>query len=472
MKATHTLLPLHLASRFGVPKLSEVVIESIDQTFEPTVVSCEDAERWTSLLSSPDFAAGVARVGRDHGVILERAEVCRLLSPYHVRVVESIRTRFNHTSGRDVTKQGHGSKVFVDAAESVIYLAQWPEFVRGEELLAQAVSHALKQPTVLPLGPLLRCADASSIAPLLDVLHIADTAGEGRRGVAGTPVLPVDQELLQLRPLREYHHGEIVAWRDDQQVMRYATVVSWKTEKAAGDSSPTAGTSTGGAAAAAGGLLQRVEVRVDDQENQVRSLLATEVFSFRSNRGRYRASAQTGDELRRSFGSAAASAADISGLYEPEPEPEPGQASQAASRPSDPAAVAASPRTTASRPVPASEVSRAVRDLLSMLDVPVSLDQQELLQAKLQMQQQLSDAQRELQTLRGGLTTAEEELEKYKEAFTCQICMDRNANVALVRCGHRFCNECMHRLQASNQNQKCAYCRQTYTDTVPFFTGT
>ena len=110
--------------------------------------------------------------------------------------------------------------------------------------------------------------------------------------------------------------------------------------------------------------------------------------------------------------------------------------------------------------------------MLAMLDVPVSLDQQQLLQAKLQMQEQLNDAQRELKALRGGLTTAEEELEKYKEAFTCQICMDRNANVALVRCGHRFCNECMDRLQASSQNQKCAYCRQTYTDTVPFFTGT
>jgi hypothetical protein len=30
MRATHTLLPLHLASRFGVPKLSEVVVESVD----------------------------------------------------------------------------------------------------------------------------------------------------------------------------------------------------------------------------------------------------------------------------------------------------------------------------------------------------------------------------------------------------------------------------------------------------------
>jgi sacsin len=475
MRATHTLLPLHLASRFGVPKLSEVVVESVDPAFEPVAVSSDDAEGWTSLLSSRDFANGVARVGGNHNVLLEGAEVCRLLSPYRVRVVKSIRTRFTHTSGRDLTKQSDGSQIFVDAAESVIYLAEWPEFVRGEELLAQAVSHALKQPTVLPLGPLLRCVDTSSIAPLLQVLHIADTAGEGRRGVAGTPVLPVDQELLQLRPLREYHHGEVVAWRDEDRVMRYATVVSWKTESAAsgdgGDSSPTAAGSSAGGAAAAAGLLQRIELRVDDQESQVRALLATEVFSFRSNRGRRRGPVAADGEGRRSFGSGtAASGGDEHGLYDPEPEPEPTEAAAAGSV--SPAAALASPRTTASRPVPAAEVSRAVRDLLAMLDVPVSLDQQQLLQAKLQMQEQLSEAQRELKTLRGGLTTAEEQLEKYKEAFTCQICMDRNADVALVRCGHRFCNECMGRLQASNPNQKCAYCRQEYTDTVPFFSGT
>ena len=128
------MLPLHLASRFGVPKLSEVVVESVDPAFEPVAVSSDDAEGWTSLLSSRDFANGVARVGGNHNVLLEGAEVCRLLSPYRVRVVKSIRTRFTHTSGRDLTKQSDGSQIFVDAAESVIYLAEWPEFVRGEEL--------------------------------------------------------------------------------------------------------------------------------------------------------------------------------------------------------------------------------------------------------------------------------------------------------------------------------------------------
>ena len=472
MRATHTLLPLHLATRFGVPKLSEVVVESVDPLFDPTPVSCEDAERWTSLLQSRDFANGVARVGGNHGVLLDGKEVCRLVSPYTVRVVKSIRTRFTHTGGNDLTKQSDGSQVFVDAAENVIYLAEWPEFVRGEELLAQAVSHALKQATVLPIGPLLRCTDTASIAPLLDVLHIADTAGETRRGVAGTPVLAVDQELLQLRPLREYHHGEVVAWRDEERVIRYATVVSWKSESTGGDESPggtAMGGASGGGAAAAAGLLQRIEVRVDDQESQVRSLLATEVFSFRSNRGRRRGSLPSGDGEGRAFGDAAAG--DEHGLYDPEPEPEPQEAPSLV-RTLSPAAAAASPRTTASRPVPAAEVSRAVRDLLAMLDVPLSLDQQELLHAKLQMQEELGVANRELSSLQSGLSTAQEQLEKYKEAFTCQICMDRNADVALVRCGHRFCNDCMGRLQASNPNQKCAYCRQSYTDTIPFFSNT
>ena len=108
-------------------------------------------------------------------------------------------------------------------------------------------------------------------------------------------------------------------------------------------------------------------------------------------------------------------------------------------------------------------------DLLAMLDLPPSLDTQELLRSKLQMQEELAEAQASLKGLRSGMATAQEQLDKYREAFTCQICMDRNADVALVRCGHRFCNDCMGRLQASGANSRCAYCRQTYTDTVPFF---
>ena len=464
MRATHVLLPLHLASRFGVPKLSETVVETIDPEFEPADVSCDDVARWATLLSSPDFADGVARVAGNHGVVLDSGEVGAVLAPYKVTVVQSIRTRFEMRGNdwtRDITAEADGSQIFVDAVGKVIFLAKWPDFVRGEELLAQAVSQALKQQTVLPIGPLLNC-EASSIRPLLEVLHVADTAPERGRGVAGTPVHAVDLELLQLRPLREYHHGEVVAWRDEQQVMRYGTVVSWKSES--GGDSPKPG------AAATAGLLQRVELRVDDQESQVRSLLATEVYSFRSNRGRPRErlppDGGTDDGGARSFRTSGSTRA-----AEPEPEPEP-QSPSPVIRTVSGSVVrlegGASPGAAA-RPVPAAEVTRAVHDLLAMLDLPPSLDTQELLRSKLQMQEELAEAQASLKGLRSGMATAQEQLDKYREAFTCQICMDRNADVALVRCGHRFCNDCMGRLQASGANSRCAYCRQTYTDTVPFF---
>ena len=72
---------------------------------------------------------------------------------------------------------------------------------------------------------------------------------------------------------------------------------------------------------------------------------------------------------------------------------------------------------------------------------------------------------------RGGCAQAaelDEELSTYREAFTCQICMHARANLALVSCGHRFCNQCMGRLQ-SNGLTRCAFCRQEYTGTIPVF---
>ena len=53
-------------------------------------------------------------------------------------------------------------------------------------------------------------------------------------------------------------------------------------------------------------------------------------------------------------------------------------------------------------------------------------------------------------------------------AITCQICMHSRANLALVSCGHRFCNGCMGRLQATGAT-RCAFCRQEYTGTIPVF---
>ena len=46
--------------------------------------------------------------------------------------------------------------------------------------------------------------------------------------------------------------------------------------------------------------------------------------------------------------------------------------------------------------------------------------------------------------------------------------LDKCPNLALVSCGHRFCNGCMERIQRNGSTQ-CAYCRQQFTGTIPVF---
>ena len=278
-------------------------------------------------------------------------------------------------------------------------------------------------------------------------------------------MLPVDTPLLQLRPLRDYHAGEAVAWRENaSSPMLYGTVVSavgYQCSAGAMISTSHAATEPSASAAAPGlAQFQRIEVRVDSH-GTIKSMLSTAVFSFRSNRGRGATAAGIGlpQDARRDLLPPTARAALDS-----------------------PAAAAAAASTAAANgsqvliageglPVAASEVTGAVRDLLTMLDVPLSLDQEQLLEANLDLQEKLRQARQQT----AALQTREKELtrsyERMKDAFTCQICMARDAQVALVACGHRYCQECMARMHASGgARPKCAYCRQQYSDTIPFFT--
>ena len=332
LRFAHPLLPLHLASRFGVPKLSEAVVERLDASFSLEPVDFPDTERWNDLLHSEQFCEGVTRVANQNAeldsVALETEFVATVLAPYSVHVVQRVPTRFYLLSRdgireKDITLDENGSQFFVDQHGHRLLLAKWPDYVRPEDLLAQAVSQCLHvHDTVLPLGPLLGCA-VVSISSLLDVLHVGGTTAERWRGTPGTAVLAVDEPLLQLRPLREYHSGEVVAWRDESGTMLYGTVVStYRPKEAAPDGASVDSKSRGLP------QLQRVEIRwrfaqslslvaslVEtkpacsvvspskglfcitlsgwtvvavrrvNSKGTVRSFLATAVFSFRSNRG-------------------------------------------------------------------------------------------------------------------------------------------------------------------------------------------
>ena len=58
------------------------------------------------------------------------------------------------------------------------------------------------------------------------------------------------------------------------------------------------------------------------------------------------------------------------------------------------------------------------------------------------------------------LATTIEQLEVYKEAALCAICLDRAKSCVLIPCGHQFCGKCADRVDA------CPICRSTVSQRV------
>jgi len=113
---------------------------------------------------------------------------------------------------------------------------------------------------------MLELAEPAQINDLLDRLEIyrADHAAL-TRGVPGQPVTPVDQELLTLSPLRHYQPGETVAYKDKQNIARYAVVVKYEQNTVNGGS----------------GVLGHVTIKTSETAAPV-VLLSSEVHNFRT----------------------------------------------------------------------------------------------------------------------------------------------------------------------------------------------
>ena len=428
LQFVHPAVPRDLCSKFGVPLLSEVVQEILDPAFEPEVVLGK-SEAWTQCIQSAEFAAGVARIVRQIAAAraghLGAEQVQQKVAPFSVVVVETLTSNFVlEDEKRDITAAKEGSSFHVDAATHSIFIVDNASDALSQHVLAQALSKLLGFHDIhLPLAPLLSCEPASSIAATLDLLHLGSCADDSLRGLPGVGVTDLDQTLLQLRPLRTWRVGETAAWRDGES-MRYASVVAL----------PEASDWSG---------LQMITLRITPTE--LRSLVATEVYSF----GSFHQAADVVDAADTPRAQFAVPAADVGG----------GEALQQEGG-------AAPQLETATR----AEVARALGDLLTMLQLPPSLDQEQIISDNLALRNDLVEQAAAVAELKAQTVESSDALEKFRDALLCQICLTTNAEVSLVSCGHRFCEACVSRLQATTGNSasRCAFCRQRFTATIPF----
>jgi sacsin len=110
-------------------------------------------------------------------------------------------------------------------------------------------------------------------------------------------------------------------------------------------------------------------------------------------------------------------------------------------------------------------VLSAVAALLQRANLPLSLEAKSLLSANMDLKNQVDECNAKLAAMKLQNVKINSTVEKIKSAFVCCICMIKEVNTVLVKCGHMMCDECVAQLPS----QKCPQCRERIISTVPFF---
>ena len=421
-----------LRERLGLLSLSEVVEEVLSAGSEPTTATtCDDARasELSGRLRSWDFAAAASAVlgadaGRGDTALLApprhlRVEaIAAALRPYTVTLMRTLRTRLLHRQGgTDVTTPeaaAADAPWFIHrGTREVLLLAVPPLGLPLEHVLGQAVCELLGCRPPASLTPLLAVppADAAAILPLLRVAPPLQWASASAVGASGTPCSAADEAMLQLRPLRTFFAGEVVAVDATQlgapaDGLVYAEVdVPHAPQPAA-----TAGRRASG----------QIALRVGGSR-AVMHVLPLKVHSFRSQRALSEQAAPAQQEVR--------------------------------------AADGASPDAPAAQPAARSsaELVEAVSSVLRQAGVPVGLETEQLLEVNLRLQDELASARADLEERCIEGSKMREQIESSERITTCQICFQRRVNIALHGCGHLMCSTCAAHVE------RCPYCRGELT---------
>lgn len=512
LRAVHPRIVLEACRAFGIPRISQVVRETLAPDFVPEPVSAlerqpahGDPALLTATLTSAEFAHALACLfaqrdgtwahmsrqllelsssGDSSSTTLRveemAAAVHRALQGFRVEWVRTLRSRFLRrvAGGReeDITSQPEGSMFFVDAERRAVLLAVTilPPSVTPAYVLAMAVAQVFAlgaaaegggEWVVAPMSALLATHPPGNVRQVLALLRL-DARDEVRaqhlrRGVPGQLLLEADKAGIEFRPLRVHMQGEIVAWQESKQMpLRYGTVVS---------SSLPGGAEEDDGAGSAGGsaVVRRLLVRVGP--GKVQEMLSTQVYSFRTTK------ASDGGGGRGNDASAAPSALVVlrSPLMQPRTEATSSTAAAtgaaaSAALPSsvagEGAVVAAAAAAAVPAPVESAQLLSAVDDILGRVNLSLGEEPKAVMERNMRLQRDLEAAWREAEGAREQALGLEAQLDKIKASFQCQVCFQHDVNQILAPCGHLLCGSCRESVQTT-----CPFCRERIRFVFPFF---
>ncbi|CAM9608936.1 unnamed protein product, partial [Ectocarpus sp. 12 AP-2014] len=257
LRCLHPRVSLEDCRRLRIPSVSQVVKEELELGFQPEIVQGEDAEQaqLSATLSSRELSLAVAvlvksfspedtsvgidttdnanaRANAGGGTTFEaRANAAAArLEGFSVVFVKELRSRFLRTGERkdgfrmeeDITAANgaKGSVFFVRETNKTVLIArgELPGAFPPSYAVALAVTKLVSLPPAA-VGPLsvLLATKPDGVEGCLSVLQVREGATAGdelTRGLPGEPLTPGDKTLLELKPLKAFLPGEVIAWED------------------------------------------------------------------------------------------------------------------------------------------------------------------------------------------------------------------------------------------------------------------
>ncbi|KAE9615782.1 putative transcription factor C2H2 family [Lupinus albus] len=453
IRFVHADLPERVCFVLGIKKLSDAVIEELDENQQLLTLGSIGYVSLATIkhrLSSRSLQSAVwAVVNSMVGHIpafnclsMDKVQCLLNSTAENLEFVKHLKTRFMLLPNLvDVTRadkdliipewkneSGHQTLYFINQSRSSILVAEPPNYISVFDLIAIVVSQVLGSPIVLPIGSLFDCPEGSEIA-VVNVLKLCSEKKEvepinGSNNIVGKEILPQDARLVQFHPLRPFYSGEIVAWRSQHgEKLKYGKVPE--------DVRPSAGHA-----------LYRFKIEVAPGVTQV--FLSSQVFSFKS----VSASSPLKEALMDD--------SPVVGSSKPH-----GELPQSTRRGESSSQV--QPFREQSGKVSAPELVQAVNEILSAVGINIDVEKQALLQRTINLQENLQESHTALLLEQEKVERATKEADTAKAAWICRICLSAEVDTTLVPCGHVMCRRC------SSAVSRCPFCRLQVTKAIRIY---
>nr|XP_043613326.1 uncharacterized protein LOC122585271 [Erigeron canadensis] len=444
LRFVHRDISERLCLTFGIRKLSDVVVEELDQAahfqtldgiwsivlaaIRKKLLNRSFQVAVSSVLNSVFSSTSGSNAPSFQSVQRSLESVAQRL-----QFVQCIYTRFwLLPKSLDITcpskkilipewgsRSSHCALYYVDRSKTCMLISEPPSYVSVLDLVALVVSQVLGSPVPLLIGSLFLCPQDSETA-LVDILRLSfdervmDGVVPGTSFI-GRDILPQDDMQVHLTLLRPYHKGEIVAWQGQkEEKLKYGRIPE-------------------DVRAPAGQALYRLNL--ETAPGKYESIISSRIFWFGNFSIGRRSSTHLMPQDDTCFGSGRVKLSN--------------QRQEIIELGND--------------SVLDEEFAQAVEEMLCGAGVGLDMEMECLIQTTLSLQEKLKESQAALLLEQEKSEMAAKEAETAKLALLCRICLTNVTDITIVPCGHLLCHRCLSAVS------HCPFCRIQLSTTIKIY---